>query len=797
MLLLPSFISLTLATFFSFAIQATTFTTTSNNNWTPYNPNTLAGNHVGTTSASDTFIIRHNAEILGMVLHGTIIIEDGGKMKPSWSLEFKAGSNIQINDGGKLEVKSIVFTTYSTNFTVEGELKTESCSSYNYGDINITTNGKWKDKSSAIYNYGNIQFDGELNVESSSFYNQSGGAIVLNNKAKFKSAAFYNQSGATLTGYGYIDYHSASGYNSGTVNGCSGNNCISSDPTYLANVPTNNNFIVYKNGSFPSTDCNSIVQILKNVDINSETVIGTLIVTPGKKVKVKSDKSLSICNKIINNGEVELENAASLVQTSSTNENEGVGVYLIEREGTFNVSKYNTWSSPISNARIEQVFENNNFCDLYTYDGSIQKWKYDYPLNFQATCNGNPVTFGNQHILDGADGIMDVARGYFATGDDGPGNSKREFEGTVNNGPITFPIFTTSVGNNPNWNGDDWNLVGNPYPSAIDVDPNNANSFTNVNSNIITGDIYFWVDDSSEGNNYHQSSDYAIYNVTGGISANGSEIPNGRISSGQGFWVLATQTGHLEFSNIMRKTGENSNFFKQDNSRTRLWFDLTNDSNNFNQILIGFDNNASTGYDQGMDAPKAEGNTSVAFSTMIKNEEYSIQALPELIEDQSTTVELSIKTTNPGLHTISLSNFENLENVIATFIDTKTGKEQIVNDSPYNVYLDTAGTYHNRFFVRILKTSNRNTSIEDLETNLLRTYQNGPLLTIDAIQELSNLKTITIYNTVGKEIIKLESASSKKETININGLSTGIYIIGVELENGKSVRTKSYLQTNN
>ena len=81
----------------------------------------------------------------------------------------------------------------------------------------------------------------------------------------------------------------------------------------------------------------------------------------------------------------------------------------------------------------------------------------------------------------------------------------------------------------------------------------------------------------------------------------------------------------------MRSTGNNNQFFRTGpNSNNKLWLDLTSDNGLFNQILIGYLDGATSGYD-GMyyDAPR---NMSTELVSMIytlidgKTSKYAIQA---------------------------------------------------------------------------------------------------------------------------------------------------------------------------
>ncbi len=127
---------------------------------------------------------------------------------------------------------------------------------------------------------------------------------------------------------------------------------------------------------------------------------------------------------------------------------------------------------------------------------------------------------------------------------------KQTYAGVQNNGTITVPI----VGNNQ------LNLLGNPYPDHLDLD---SFLLDPVNLNVVNGSIYLWTHNTNaSGSNPGPSplnfstSDYAIYNILGGVRAgrnnvslsnindtNNSFIPNGKLQFGTGFFIVGTGGG--------------------------------------------------------------------------------------------------------------------------------------------------------------------------------------------------------------------------------------------------------------
>ncbi|WAC01718.1 hypothetical protein N7U66_17720 [Lacinutrix neustonica] len=123
------------------------------------------------------------------------------------------------------------------------------------------------------------------------------------------------------------------------------------------------------------------------------------------------------------------------------------------------------------------------------------------------------------------------------------------YEGVPNNGAITIPITVgtdanvgTSIGDTAVTADDDqWNLIGNPYPSAIDV-----MSFLNEanNSTLLDGTVYIWTHNTPPNSAYpdpfyadyganYTSSDYASINALGSTNtaATGGAAPTQYIAS--------------------------------------------------------------------------------------------------------------------------------------------------------------------------------------------------------------------------------------------------------------------------
>jgi hypothetical protein len=442
----------------------------------------------------------------------------------------------------------------------------------------------------------------------------------------------------------------------------------------------------------------------------------------------------------------------------------------------------------MKNSNILSTYPYSNPCDLWTFEAAKQAWLFDFQAGFTTTCLGNPVTFSGTDVITGGDEQMNIGKGYFF-----PGNSSPEviFEGRINNGDITTPILTTTLGNNPHWDNDDWNLVGNPYPSGLDAQQfwiENA-----INNSRITDAIYFW-DDNGNGSGYNQHADYASWNMLGGVnSGNSSRIPDGSIASGQGFWVVANQNTDLVFNNSMR-TVSNEQFFKKEltnnatEEKTLAWFSVNSPRGFQNNILVGYSNNATDEMDALYDAHKLEGNASHRFASLIDGEEFSIQGFSTLNFGEEKVIPLFLFTDTSGEHTFSQYKTENLPvNVIIYLKDYKTGELIDLSKENYTVTLDGGLDYDNRF-VLIFKHNVTNnddevdkspiTGIDDLNESPYKLTQNKESFIISNENGING--DLYLYDITGRMVYQKQNIHNTTSVhIDWSHVHSGSYIISI------------------
>lgn len=505
-------------------------------------------------------------------------------------------------------------------------------------------------------------------------------------------------------------------------------------------------------------------------------------------------------------GVFNIRDKASLIQINNV---ANTGIVNIQRT-TRALSKldYTYWSSPVSGFTLGGFSSFNSYMYSWipTVSGNGGNWNPENDSSIMST--------GKGYILRTPWGHTDGTT-YTTT-----------FIGTPNNGDITTSI---SIGNlsgtasTSTFDGtdenDEWNLIGNPYPSALD-----AAKFLNLASNVpaIGGTVYFWTHNSQPNaatidpfyGDYalnYTDTDYAVFNTTGGTAtapaSTGGSTPTGYIASGQSFFVKAANTmangttATATFNNSMRVgvEGKNSDFFKltknnkdeaipksvTDIERHRIWINLTNNSGAFSQTLVGYVQNATQGLDRSFDGESLGGND-VSFYSIIPEAELTIQgrALPF---DENDQVILGYNSEISGELSIRIDHIDGLFATQNIYLEDKElGVIHNLKEKPY-IFKTEKGDFNDRFTLRFtdktLGTDTFSLSKSD-EVNVI-VNQN---VTVQSTNEL--IKNITVYDLSGRKIDSYKKVNALKYTLSHLNKTTAGLIVKITLENDTVVSKK-------
>jgi len=470
-----------------------------------------------------------------------------------------------------------------------------------------------------------------------------------------------------------------------------------------------------------------------------------------------SGQSLTLTHYLKLNGVIDLVGESQLIQTDistlgqsiiSILDESSTGFLERDQQGTANSYNYNYWSSPVSArgaannsaytvAGVKKDGTNSNttnhpnlnFGAWHEFaDGSYSSprkisnyWLY----KFRGTSN---VYSEWEHI--GSTGILNAGEGYTMKGTSGNAKiSDRQnyvFKGKPNNGTIKL-----NIGKDQNY------LLGNPYPSALDINKFIKDNLRDVTDgkntqNIFNGAVYFW--DHFAGKTHilaEYIGGYATRNLLDGVPAvsnderinandsTGIKIPGQFIPVAQGFFInsvldpnlsgnYTVDGGDVIFQNSQRvfvketnpvnsqflKPENNSQKDKQEDTRAKIRLDFKSPMGYNRQILVGADPNTTNGFDLGYDAPLNDNNLEDMF-WLINGNEFVIQGVPNFEIDQ--VLPLGIKLEEEGVFSIKINKLENISEDVnihlknledSTYFDLRKGN--------FTMKLEP-GTYNERF----------------------------------------------------------------------------------------------------
>ncbi|MCB9205279.1 MAG: hypothetical protein H6603_09915, partial [Flavobacteriales bacterium] len=503
------------------------------------------------------------------------------------------------------------------------------------------------------------------------------------------------------------------------------------------NVPAN-----WSNNAVPgSTDNVVIPNVANDPVISSNQQVNDIELEAGATLNVASGGTLTLNGDLDNSATVTIESGGSFLQGNSSSIS-NVGIFRVQRQGS--TSYYNMWSSPITS---QTGIPGTSY--LYSSSASTQDDSDDQP---------------SDPGWSSYNGVMTPGRGYA-----GQGGNLATFTGTPNNGNVNFGLYYAPFDNTFTQTvpGTPFNLIGNPYPSAI-----SAASFISANTDI-DGTIYLWNDNGS--NNYSRT-DYAYWNGTGGLGTGGGPTPNGYIGSCQGFMVRALNSSALaNFTNNMRVAGDNSQFHKPGSDDSRMWLSLEN-ADVRNEILIGLLEDATEGEDRMYDAVKLKGNPDIALSAVDAATEYAILAFPPPLSTRTVPLKLKLSTT--GNYYFVANTMENLDGYEVYLSDILTGTNVLLNEGdsvPVNL---AAGEHNDRFFLNFVPTSF--TGIEENDEANITAFVANERLNVKC-EFCSSDDVLELMDMSGKRVMAFENAPffNGSLSIPVDALTTGVYVVRV------------------
>ncbi|MEZ4801886.1 MAG: GEVED domain-containing protein [Gelidibacter sp.] len=389
-------------------------------------------------------------------------------------------------------------------------------------------------------------------------------------------------------------------------------------------------------------------------------------------------------------------------------------------------------------------------------------------------------------VAQQANNTLNAGVGYRAASTD---NGGFIFTGTPNNGVVTNNI----VNSGPQFAA--YNLIGNPYPSYInvrdfleyDVDPG-APVVRNIDLMDAYGAIYGY-DGNSAGAG---SSGWVVYNLTTATTVN--------LAPGQGFLVTADAADvaayDMTFTPSMRRIGTTDDFIpgrlaEENNVHVKLQAAIG--SANYNTDIFFIDNTTSGldfGYDAGMFGSNAP--ATALYSQLVENNtgiDLAIQSLAYTALGSDIIVPIGINVPQGQQVTVSIAESDLPSNIEVYLEDNVTGTFTLLNTSDYTFTPSSNLTDTGRFFLRFTDAT---LSTPDTNVSGLQIYATASPRALFVKGQLASATSIHMYDVQGREVLSSTlKTTSNSNQIDVSNLSSGVYV--VKLNNSTQQKTQKVI----
>jgi hypothetical protein len=581
----------------------------------------------------------------------------------------------------------------------------------------------------------------------------------------------------------------------------------------------------------------NIVKTTHNVSsIGNKTVLGLMV--NSNTLSASNDSKIEVTNYLKLDGKIDLVGMSQLVQTLDCDlDLTSAGSIERDQQGQASIYNYNYWCSPVS--PINNTANNTN----YTVGGIMKDGFNTTPRNISWIAGydgvpGNASTpmsiarywlnkFDNYsnlyanwvNILETSS--LRVGQGFTMKGSGTSGTQNYTFVGKPNNGLINSNTVAA----------DQLLLIGNPFPSALDI-----NTFINNNAAAIDGTLYFW--DQYATNNTHVLKDYqggyAVRNLVGGIApvsagvdfinqsgTTTKGIPNRFIPVGQGFFVNGSATGGtvifkndqrafvkeddaLNSNSIYKKRpgipksnhwNDNANDFVEKDTIKRVRLGFNSNNNYHRQVLLGFMNEKATSeIDNGYDGMSLDDFPNDMY---FLNGENQLVIQGEGFFDANASYPIGVKTDIEGKVSFTIDALENFDSQQKIYIyDDETKKYNNIQNTAFEVNLPV-GITETRFSLRFKDKSlntDKTLSITDnsAKNNDIKIthVQNENILLINNNLLDVPVQKVTLFNILGQSVAdwNVENQNQQSIQLPIKKMSAGMYVAKIKTTGGELIK---------
>tara|TARA_R110002051_G_scaffold160201_1_gene231716 strand:+ start:112370 stop:114700 length:2331 start_codon:yes stop_codon:yes gene_type:complete len=313
--------------------------------------------------------------------------------------------------------------------------------------------------------------------------------------------------------------------------------------------------------------------------------------------------------------------------------------------------------------------------------------------------------------------------------------------------------------------GNNWNLVGNPFPSYILISELITANGANITDSFET--IYVW-NPTTQLYSGLATTDY--------------------IAPGQGFFVNAdnSNTNNFTFQESFQSHQTGVTFYRNNSTATKIKLRLT-DATTIRETELTYDSTNNLDLDPGKDIGLFTGAESAfsLYTHLVSNDEgvaFERQALPDT-NMETTIVPVGVKANTGDLLTFTAET-QNLPDGLEVYLEdnsTNTFTRIDILNSAYTITLDEDLDGIGRFYLRTT-VSSLSTGNNDLLSRINIYTPEKSKLIITGID--AGKVDLQLYDILGKRVFNTTYNSNGTKTITLPILSTSIYIVKLQTKNG-------------
>jgi hypothetical protein len=494
-----------------------------------------------------------------------------------------------------------------------------------------------------------------------------------------------------------------------------------------------------------------------------------------KETILNTNASLTVNGAVTNNDAIIVNSGASLIAKTSVSGN-------ITYKRNLATTNWYLISSPVVGESVVD-FVTNNSTALGSGAGVSQNVALAPYDNTQADANDrwSYYTVGLTDGINGDDTTDNLTSGQgFTTKLSTAGDIS--FTGTM---PVTNVAIEITDGT-----ANEFNLVGNPYPSYVALNDladgtnnlfraNGTNGGAGNDGNVILSEDTVWFWDQS-------------LNLGAGAYTQVNLISSRFIPPGQAFFVKRTTdvgTLNFNFRENMQSHQSTDVFSRVTDNRPKITVSIT-DGNNVSTSDIFYINQTTTGWDNGYDSTTFRGTTNdfAVYTHLVSDSQgqnLAIQSLPDS-NYENNIIPLGV-TAASGLEIVFTADVANFPTGTNIYLEDKEVNTftRLEGNANYTVTLNTALSGIGRFFIHTTESA---LSVEGSVLENVSVYTtNNRNLRITGIQNGNTL--VKLYNILGQQILEATFEANGLNDISLpSSLRKGVYI--VQVKNDKAATTK-------